>query len=81
MYLWQVHDKVISISLFRSLYNLLHADPWSAIADVLCNSCGKENRFLLYNAYQWTQPLDIQTSKVMAIQGDLSVATVQLTNT
>lgn len=69
--LWQVHDEFVGIGLLGRVDNILHGDAGSAIADVLSDGGGKQHRLLLHNANQRAQPLDVQPSDVMTIQGHL----------
>lgn len=71
MYLREIHDEIICIGLFGGLDDILHGDPCPPVTDVLCDRGGEEHRLLLHNTNQRTQPLDVQTPNIMAIQGHL----------
>lgn len=70
-YLWEVHDKVIGVSLLGGLDDVVHGDPRSPVADVVSDSCGEQHRLLLYYTNQRAKPLDVQAADVMAIQSQL----------
>ncbi len=76
LYLRKIHDEVVSIGLLGGFYNLLHGDSRTAVADVLSDRGGEQNRFLFHYANKRTQPLDIQASDVMTIQGDLKMTRI-----
>lgn len=59
MYLWQVHNKIIGISLFCCLDNVFHGYSRSTITDVLCNGCSEQHRLLLYDTNERAEPLDV----------------------
>lgn len=75
-HLRKIHDEVVSIGLFGSFYNLFHADSTSAVSDVLSDRSGEQNRLLFHYSNKGAQPLDIQASDVMTIQGDLKMTTI-----
>lgn len=67
----QVHDEVVGVGLLCGGDNIFHGDTRSAIANILGNGGGKQHRFLLHDADQRTQPLDVQPSDVVTVQGHL----------
>lgn len=71
LYLWQVHDEVVGVGLLRSTDDVFHGDVGSTIAQILSNGGGKQHGLLLHNANQRAQPLDVQPSDVMTVQGHL----------
>lgn len=71
VYLREVHDEVICIGLFCGLDYVLRGDTRPAVANVLGNGGGKEHGFLLHNANQRAQPLNVEAPDVMAIQSHL----------
>lgn len=75
-HLRKIHDEVVSIGLFGGFYNLFHADSTSAVSDVLSDRSGEQNRLLFHYSNKGAQPLDIQASDVMTIQGDLKMTTI-----
>lgn len=70
-YLWQVHDEVVGIGFLGCSDYIFHCCVCSAIANVLCNGCGKQNRLLLHYPNLSSEPLDVKRANVMAIQGHL----------
>lgn len=71
LHLWQVHDEVVGVGLLCSSDDVFHRDAGSTIAYILSNGGGKQHGLLLHNANQRAQPLDIQSSDVMTVQGHL----------
>lgn len=69
--LWQVHDEVVCVGLFGSTDDILHGDVGPAVAYVLCDGSGEQHGLLLHDADQRAQPLDVQPSNVMPVQGHL----------
>lgn len=67
----QVHDEVVGVGLLCGSDDIVHGDARSAVANILSNGGGKQHRFLLHNANQRTQPLDVQPSDVVTVQGHL----------
>lgn len=75
-HLRKIHDEVVSVGLFGSFYNLFHGDSTSAVSDVLSDCSCEQNRFLFHYTNKGAQPLDIQASDVVTIQGDLKMTTI-----
>lgn len=58
-YLWQIHYKIIGISLFRCLDNVFHCNSRATKANIFCNGGSKQNRLLFYNSNEGAEPLDV----------------------
>lgn len=71
LHLWQVHDEVVCIGLLGSSDDVFHQDTGSTVAYVLSDGGGEQHRLLLHNANERAQPLDVQPSDVMTVQGHL----------
>lgn len=52
---------------------VFHGGLVPPVANVLCNGGGKEHRLLFNDADLRAQPLDVQGTDVMAIQGNLQL--------
>ena len=79
-YLWQVHDEVVGIGFLGCSDYIFHCCTSSAIANVLCNGGGKQNRLLLHHPNLSSEPLDVKRANVMAIQGHLEDKTHNITS-
>ena len=79
-YLWQVHDEVVGIGFLGCSDYIFHCCIFSAIANVLCNGGGKQNRLLLHYPNLSSEPLDVKRANVMAIQGHLEDKTHNITS-
>ena len=70
-HLWKLHDESVRICLLCSGDDVIHGDVRPAVAYVLSDGGGEQHRLLLHDANQGTQPLDVQPSDVMTVQGHL----------
>lgn len=70
-YLWQVHDEVVGIGFLGSSDYVFHRCIFSAIANILCNGGGKQDRLLLHYTNLSSKPLNVKRANVMAIQSHL----------
>lgn len=70
-HLRQIHDEVVGVGLLRSADDVLHGDAGSTVAYILSDGGGEQHGLLLHDANQRAQPLDVQPSDVMSVQGHL----------
>ena len=70
-YLWQVQDEVVGVGLLGCHDDVVHGDSRATVADVLGDGGGEEDGLLLHDADERAQPLDVEASDVMTIQGHL----------
>ncbi len=68
----QPNNKVVGISKFRSLLNVLCSGVFTTEIDVLLYCTGEENGFLRNHAELFSYPLNVQFSNVVTVDKDLS---------
>ena len=70
-YVWKTLDKIMSISHLCRSFNFFVCNAIFSIPDILCYCSGKKNGLLIHNTNVFTQPLQVQTTNVMAINSYL----------
>ena len=65
--LWKLHDEIVSVRILCGTFYLFHCYVFSSVADVFCDCCAKQYRFLTNDSNVPPHPFNIHRTNINTV--------------